>query len=513
LPSTPWIRAAAAAPVSASTTQVGDEEILKEFKKYFRKYKETVERIEAVRALEEVEAPKVVDILVPLLKDREEPVRDTAMDVLSTFKTQPPIDALLLELTEQTDSQVRVGILHALEKGRYPHDGSSVLPCLEDKDWNVRLRALRALGVLGKLEVVPAILPLTQDSESGVRVAALDTLALLKAKETVPAAQAALVDDVWQVRSSAIQALGLVRDVTSVPLLIDRMEIEEGRLIDDLALALDRLTARGAIRDPEIWRSFWTTYSDRYQLPSDEEIAKILAKREANRALYNPAKGSTAYHGIETPSRSILFIIDVSGSMEDEVTEKDRFKDGNYPSYSRMDITKTELARTIATLEPYVKFNILSFATKVRPWKKDLVPANVLNKSSAKSWIDALEPIGGNSKEELAEVGFGATAALDEGKTNTWEVLATALSIPVDPSKSKTKTDEHEVDVDTIFFLSDGRPTTGYYVKTDAILQKLLEANELRKVVIHTIAIGEFQKTFMKRLAEETGGVFVDLGR
>jgi hypothetical protein len=38
-------------------------------------------------------------------------------------------------------------------------------------------------------------------------------------------------------------------------------------------------------------------------------------------------------------------------------------------------------------------------------------------------------------------------------------------------------------------------------------------ANELRKVVIHTIALGEFQKEFMRTLARENGGVFVDLGR
>jgi hypothetical protein len=43
--------------------------------------------------------------------------------------------------------------------------------------------------------------------------------------------------------------------------------------------------------------------------------------------------------------------------------------------------------------------------------------------------------------------------------------------------------------------------------------EEIKTANELRKIVIHTIAIGEFQKDFMKRLAEDNGGVFVDLGR
>jgi hypothetical protein len=38
--------------------------------------------------------------------------------------------------------------------------------------------------------------------------------------------------------------------------------------------------------------------------------------------------------------------------------------------------------------------------------------------------------------------------------------------------------------------------------------------NDLRRVVLHTIAIGEFQKDFMERVAAQNGpGVFVDLGR
>ena len=67
--------------------------------------------------------------------------------------------------------------------------------------------------------------------------------------------------------------------------------------------------------------------------------------------------------------------------------------------------------------------------------------------------------------------------------------------------------------VDTIFFLSDGRPSWGVFTDTGDIISEVNAANELRKVVIHTIAIGEFQKDFMRRLAEENGGVFVDLGK
>ena len=37
--------------------------------------------------------------------------------------------------------------------------------------------------------------------------------------------------------------------------------------------------------------------------------------------------------------------------------------------------------------------------------------------------------------------------------------------------------------------------------------------NEVFRLVLHTIAIGDFQKEFLKQLAEENGGVYVDLGR
>ena len=71
-----------------------------------------------------------------------------------------------------------------------------------------------------------------------------------------------------------------------------------------------------------------------------------------------------------------------------------------------------------------------------------------------------------------------------------------------------------KVEADTVFFLSDGRPTIGDYVDPDDILREIKSLNDLRRVVIHTIAIGEFQKDFMERLAAQNGpGVFVDLGK
>lgn len=485
------------------------DDLLREFKKYFRKYKDSASRVEAVLALEAQTDPQVVRVLEPILGDKDPAVVTAGVRVLAGL-TNPACQTAIIELLASSKKEpVRLGILRVLAFGALSHDGVAVRECLADRSWQVRRRALIALVALNQPEFIADLVSLCKDKEVAVRCAALDGLAQMNADEVRAPAGQLLVDDAWQVRASAIAALGRVRHRDSIPLLIEVMKVEEGRLVDDAIAALEYLTARAFGPRVELWERFWNQYKDRYQIPSKEELAKLAQRRAELKAIYQPGPGeATTYHGIQSKSRKVLFVIDVSGSMESEVVEKDRFKDGGYPSYSRMDIVKTELARTIETLGKRTMFNILSFATEVKPWKKKLVKANVLAKSSAFDWITKLEPLGGASNNELAAVGLVGTANLAAGRTNTWGALRWALAMD-----TEARRDPYLLDVDTIFFLSDGRPTHGKIVDIEDILKGVAEANELRKVVLHTIAIGEFQKTFMQRLAQGNGGVFVDLGR
>jgi len=485
-----------------------DDEIVSEFQKYFRKFKDTPTRVEAIFSLEGADTPGVVEVLLPVLCDEEPEIVDAAVKVLGGLKARPAIDQVFLSLGEDKREAVRVGLLRAIAEGEYQGDGEMLVECLSDKAWDVRRRAVQALQARSEETAIPAILPLVDDREPAVRCAALESLGRLREPQVVDHAIASLEDKVWQVRASAALALELVRAKRSIGPLITAMEKEEGRLVDDYSRALEEITGKGMGARTDLWRQWWTGIEDRFEIPSDEALAKAKEQRAKNRAKYMPG-GATSYHGIETPSRSILFIIDVSGSMENEVVEKERFKDGDYPSYSRIDIVKTELRRTIEGLEKYVKFNVLSFATEVDQWKDKLVPANVINKKSADDWVRKLEALGGNSKEDLAQAGLVGSANLEAGKTNTYGVLMKALE-----AAGRGKSDKYyEVAVDTIFFLSDGRPTVGELVDPHDILREVRKANELRKVVLHTIAIGEFQKEFMETLARENGGVFVDLGK
>ena len=84
----------------------------------------------------------------------------------------------------------------------------------------------------------------------------------------------------------------------------------------------------------------------------------------------------------------------------------------------------------------------------------------------------------------------------------------------IDPDKNTRPHEGAEIKnkLDTVFFLSDGRPTTGKIVDIEDIVNEVLVLNDRYRIVFHTIAIGEFQKNFLKTLAERNGGVFVDLG-
>jgi len=493
----------------APTSLAQGDETVRDFRKFFREAKTPAERVEYVLSLEKIESPGVVDVLVPVLKSEEPDVVRAAIRVLAGFKTVEPVTALVATAESDKTESVRVGILQAITQARYTAATPALLAMLADKSWDVRRRSLEALGALKDPSHAEAIAVLCADAEVAVQCAAFDALSALKSERVLAPARAALDAPVWQVRASAIGALGNVRSLESIEPLIARLKVEEGRLRMDIGLALDSITGKTLGDRLEQWESFWANYKDKFKIPTDAELAKLRAKQKENREKYKPSGPSTSYHGIETPSRSILFVIDVSGSMENLVVEKERFQDGGYPSMMRIDIVKTELARTIERLEPNVNFNIQSFGTDVKWWKKALVPANVLNRTAGKDWAMKLEPLGGSSKEDLASVGLTGSANLEAGKTNTWGALSAALGIAGRGAKDKNYT----VAVDTVFFLSDGRPSHGDYVDPEDILREVRSANKLRKVVLHTIAIGEFQKEFMKRLAEDNGGVFVDLGR
>jgi hypothetical protein len=318
----------------------------------------------------------------------------------------------------------------------------------------------------------------------------------------VPRAIARLDDPSRLVRHSAIRALAVVRGKASVEPLIQRMRKEQGLLLLDLGETLASLTGQEFGPEPERWAHWWSTVpKEGYDIPDVAGVAFLRGNRAAKSGPGGWELPETKPRGkvfpIPTPSLQMVFVIDCSGSMEALARDRAPYEGQEYADFSRMEIVKTELIREIDRLPANVRFNIIAFATDVNPWKADLQQANIVVRFAAKEWVKRLHAIGGAAQPALSLPGLPAANGIEKGRTNSFDALRTAL----------------RGEADTIFFLSDGRPTAGAYVEPEDILREVRKLNELRKVVIHTIGIGEFDSSFMKRLAEQNGpGQFVDLG-
>jgi hypothetical protein len=144
------------------------------------------------------------------------------------------------------------------------------------------------------------------------------------------------------------------------------------------------------------------------------------------------------------------------------------------------------------------------------------MPANALNKKGAIQYVKKLKALGGAAAQARASVGLSGSAGAEEGRTNTWGALLLGLGVGNEKvRRAVTQSASEEVDGvgDTLFFFSDGLPTVGEFVDTVEIRNGIAEINRFRRITIHTVAIGDFKKDWMRMLASENRGQFVDLGR
>jgi uncharacterized protein with von Willebrand factor type A (vWA) domain len=213
-------------------------------------------------------------------------------------------------------------------------------------------------------------------------------------------------------------------------------------------------------------------------------------------------KKSESYYGIETASsKKIVYVIDISGSMEGKaetdlkgnviatagskvgstVGSKIGGTVGNLISketnnqLTKLGKAKKELMPSIRGLSEDTYFTIVVFENKIKQLNKQLMQANSTNKNLAVAYLEKLESGGG---------------------TNMSDALEESFAIP---------------EVETLFVLSDGAPNEGKIPNSQGILDALKQWNNSKKIKIHTIGLGEdCDKDFMKKMADENGGQFID---
>jgi len=134
-------------------------------------------RSRASDALAKIGGPKVMDAVLELVGDKNENIRRSAIEILNQTKDERAVNHLITA-TRDTDWWVRERAADALAEIGNPKAAPALVEMLEGDPRSVPA-ALRALGRLGRREVLAKVLPLLDRPEKEIRVEAMQTLSKL----------------------------------------------------------------------------------------------------------------------------------------------------------------------------------------------------------------------------------------------------------------------------------------------------------------------------------------------
>jgi hypothetical protein len=263
------------------------------------------------------------------------------------------------------------------------------------------------------------------------------------------------------------------------------MEKESGRTQLRFAAALEILTRQKLGLSANAWKSWFAAEGIRYTSGQAE-----LGGGEA--AVTQQAVGY--FHGIPQDGRSIVYVVDVSGSMVMSMTNP--IMEGQAPNRrpvpappgeeSRLEASKKELIKALGELPEGTRFDIVTFASTAERWSPKLVEASPGVIKKAQKFVEELRA---------------------EGSTNIYDAMENAFALAGRGAGDKY----YGSIVDTIFLLTDGQPTIGPMDDDPTrILDAARRMNPFRRVIVHTIGLGNgVDAKFLQTLASEHGGVFV----
>jgi hypothetical protein len=273
----------------------------------------------------------------------------------------------------------------------------------------------------------------------------------------------------WEVRSAAVRACGELKIAEAIGPLIELWKNEPGRIGDDIHKALLKISGMSLGPDWRFWEAWYKNLSEPPKA-GDKEGEYI------------------SYHGLQTKSKNIAFVIDRSGSMSEQVKSKTSGYVGEgavVKDDTKMAFVKAELIRVIKGLPEDTVFNIVAFDNTVVSWKKEQTKATKKVKEDAVRWVEALTP---------------------NGQTNPYDALVEAFG-RMNPG-GKPNTQYKEGGPDTIFLLTDGLPNSGTIPNAPDIIEAVTTMNRVRQVTIHTIGVGKLCEPFLKPLAERNNGIY-----
>jgi hypothetical protein len=403
------------------------------FQQKFRS-RQPVDRAAAVRRLADVPGRDAAELLwQAALGDESAEVRHAAIDLVAGWHDSPEVCRTLLDLATRVTRKSGMDrkccsvvlALSQMEDGDRQKDVLAYLDAyLGTPKVNQRMfhDLVDALGAQGRPET-------------------LRTLILFS--------RTGFFEKNFGFRRCVMQAVVRVPGDNTITFLIDQISRLKGLVQYDVILFLMQITGQNFRDDAASWKAWWVAQQGK--LPKKNDPPPVGA--------YG---GNGAFYGIPIGARRVVFVLDISRSME---------------RGGRIDAAKRELSDAIANLPPEVFFGVVAFHGAVNVWQQELMPASEANRKQAIQMVMGQETRGGG--------------------TSSYDALEAAFGL----------------DPEAIYFVTDGKPMSGKIVVPSEIVAAVSDVNRVRRISVHSIGIGTGEGEdvfagFLRALAEADWGEF-----
>lgn len=432
--------------------------------------KDACARCHAAWVLGLIKAPSTLNCLTRALNDPDDSVQVKAIESICNLPNGVEAAELFIKKLGANSTEVRASAALALGRIRSQAALPHLLKRVNDPQWQVKGAVLETLTELSPEDAFPHLLAALKNPAPQIRIIALESLAKIPPdKATILKAVSELFSDkVPAVRTAAIQVSRRAKDRQYIPALMERLQDAQWQLRYDIISALQDITSIKGKYNASAWLSWYAANKDKIETLAASPLLDN-----------NPDQTIPTFFTIPVMGRNIMFIIDFSGSMKSESSSSAEGK-------RKIDVAISELENTLARLNAQAYFNIVIMSTEAARLNKRKIRPQMLAATEAnrKTTIDSIRALW-NQMEDIKR-----------GRGDLYDAVLEAMAEPA---------------VDTIFILSDGRPTYGAYVVDDNIIANLRLQNRFRRITMHTILVGEkgVNPDLMKQIAEMTGGVFV----
>jgi len=163
-------------------------------------------QFEAVKALGQIEDPRVKAAMLEALRHENPAIRIAALGTLERLADESTLDAIE-KMLKDSSASVRGAAVEAVRNCGRQKALPALLRMLKDPSWEVRQSAVKSLGSLADPAAVPGVTELLGDDDRDVRESAIIALGRIGDRRAVPQLVLALIDKESTVRSAAAVSL------------------------------------------------------------------------------------------------------------------------------------------------------------------------------------------------------------------------------------------------------------------------------------------------------------------